>query len=593
MKTPSAQFGVALACLAATLLPACGFGGSSPPPPPDPFSITTSALEAATLDVDYSQTLETANGTAPLTWEITFGTPPPGIDFDGGAGAFTGIPTDIGNSTLVIQVTDSSDPPQTTAAAFLFAVVSSTAGNAILVSQAAGSIRGNGDSTLPAPGTDGRYVAFSSRATTLAGIPQDFNNALDIIVEESCLHQDPEICVLSAARVSLGPVDPDTMEPVEGDNDSTPSSISGDGRFVAFASLATNFIPSDTNNAWDIFVRDTCLGIDPAVCTPTTTRVSVDSGGAEASGDSVEPVISSDGRFIAFRSLANNLVGGDTNGAGDIFVRDTCLGIDPAVCTPTTIRASLASDGSEATGNSLRPAISTDGRFVAFESLASNLTAGDTNGAADIFVRDTCLGAGIGCVPITVRASLANDGSEPNGNSFQTSVSGGGRFVVFESAATDLVTGDTNGFSDAFLRDTCLGGPLGCVPATTRISLDEDGAEFPSISGEPSIDSAGRFIVFTVLPAGLADGDSNGASEIYLRDTCEGGPVDCVPMTTLVSLGPAGERVNGDCSHPVISADGTAVVFQSSATNLISTDTNSSIDIFLVDLVELLTPPPP
>jgi Tol biopolymer transport system component len=361
---------------------------------------------------------------------------------------------------------------------------------------------------------------------------------------------------------------------------------------VAFASLATNFIASDTNNAWDIYLRDTCEGQDPDICVHTTTRVSVDSAGAEANGDSVEPVISSEGRFIAFRSLANNLVGGDTNGAGDIFIRDTCIGVAMG-CTPATIRASLANDGSEATGISLRPAISPDGRFVAFESLASNLTGGDTNGAVDIYIRDTCLGAGIGCVPATVRASLADDGSEPNVNSFQASVSGGGRFVAFESGATNLVTGDTNGFSDVFLRDTCLGGPLGCVPSTTRISLGLDEAEFPSISGEPSIDSAGRFIVFTVIPTGFASDDPNGSSEIYVRDTCEGGPVDCVPMTALVSIGPSGERVNGDASQPVISADGTTVAFQSSATDLTINDTDNLIGIFVVDLVELLTPPAP
>jgi Tol biopolymer transport system component len=148
---------------------------------------------------------------------------------------------------------------------------------------------------------------------------------------------------------------------------------------VAFISGASNLVIGDTNGNYDIFVRDLLGG--------TTTRVSVDSIGAQANGDSGYPVISSDGRYVAFTSGASNLVAGDTNstydifGTYDIFVRDTVGG--------TTTRVSVDSIGAQANGDSLYPAISSDGRYVAFTSGASNLVAGDTNSNSDVFVRGT------------------------------------------------------------------------------------------------------------------------------------------------------------------------------------------------------------
>jgi len=158
----------------------------------------------------------------------------------------------------------------------------------------------------------------------------------------------------------------------EGDANSNRSSLSADGRYVAFASNATNLVAGDTNGVDDIFLRDRALG--------TTERISVDSNEGEALTHSLLPAISSDGRFVAFRSDALNLVAGDTNGFDDIFVRDRLTG--------ATERVSVESTGAQANSYSFSASISADGRYVAIWSLASNLVTGDSNGAADIFVRD-------------------------------------------------------------------------------------------------------------------------------------------------------------------------------------------------------------
>jgi Tol biopolymer transport system component len=149
---------------------------------------------------------------------------------------------------------------------------------------------------------------------------------------------------------------------------------------VAFVSDATNLVANDTNGSTDVFVHDRQTG--------TTTRVSVDSAGVEGNGISNFPSISSDGRYVALESDADNLVADDNNGSADVFVHDLQTG--------TATRVSVDSAGVEGNGNSNAPSISADGRSVAFESDADNLVAGDTNTAPDIFVDDLQAGAGEG-----------------------------------------------------------------------------------------------------------------------------------------------------------------------------------------------------
>ena len=202
---------------------------------------------------------------------------------------------------------------------------------------------------------------------------------------------------------------------------------------------------------------------------PATTRVSVDSSGAQSDGSSSASSISADGRFVAFDSDATNLVDGDTNGFADIFVHDRQ--------TDKTTRVSVRSDGTEGNGSSYNPSTSADGRFVAFDSNATNLVTGDTNGWYDIFVRDRQMAT-------TARVSVDSAAAQGNGNSGGASISGDGRYVAFQSDATNLVTGDTNGRVDIFVHDRQTG-------TTDRVSVDSAGTEGNGSSKYPSISATG------------------------------------------------------------------------------------------------------
>ena len=364
-------------------------------------------------------------------------------------------------------------------------------------------------------------------------------------------------------------------------------SISADGRHVAFTSAASNLVTGDTNAAWDTFVRDTCIGATG--CTPSTTRVSVATDGTESNSgsgaDFSSTSISADGRFVAYRSSASNLVAGDINVAPDIFVRDTCIGTTG--CTPSTIRVSVADDGTQGNSVSTDPSISGDGRFVSFRSGASNLVAGDTNGLQDIFVRDTCIGA-TGCTPSTACVSVATDGTEGNSDSSFPSISANGRFVTFASSASNLVAGDTNATADIFVRDTCFGA-TGCTPSTIRVSVASDGAQANERNIFPSISADGRFVAFLSSAANLITNDANSVvDDVFVRDTCLGA-TGCTPSTSLVSVATDGAQANNGSFFLSISADGRFVAYDSFASNLGTGDTNDVMDVFVHDTCQGVT----
>jgi Tol biopolymer transport system component len=333
---------------------------------------------------------------------------------------------------------------------------------------------------------------------------------------------------------------------VQGNGDSYPHSISPDGRDVAFNSRATNLVPGDTNGVSDIFVRDRQNG--------TTTRISKSSAGVQGDAESSDPSISPDGRYVAFNSRATNLVPGDTNGAWDIFVRDRQTG--------TTLRVSKNTTGAQGNDASYSPSISSDGRFVAFDSTATNLVTGDTNGREDVFVRDRQNGT-------TARVSRNSAGVQGNDPSYSPSLSSDGRYVAFYSYASNLVAGDTNAAIDIFVRDRQVG-------KTTRVSKNTTGGQGNSGSYDPVITSDGRFVVFYSSATNLVPGDTNGVEDIFVRDRRTG-------TTTRVSTSSAGVQGDGDSSDSVISANGRYVAFVSAATNLVTGDTNGEEDIFVRD----------
>jgi hypothetical protein len=288
----------------------------------------------------------------------------------------------------------------------------------------------------------------------------------------------------------------------------------------------------------------------------TTVRVSVGIGGAQGNADSVIPSISADGRFVAFMSAASNLVLGDTNGFGDVFVYDRQSGsID---------RVSVSTGGTQGNSQSDFPSISADGRFVAFHSFASTLVPG-SNWVQHIYVRDRQNGT-------TERVSVATNGTQGSSDSvLQPSISADGRFVSFSSDAANLVAGDTNGVRDVFVRDR-QGG------TTERVSVASGGAQGDSRSGEygVSISASGRFVAFSSSASNLVVNDTNAVDDIFVRDRDSG-------TTTRVSVATGGGEGNSDSFDPSISADGRFVAFWSPAWNLVPGDTNAVDDIFMRD----------
>lgn len=334
------------------------------------------------------------------------------------------------------------------------------------------------------------------------------------------------------------------MNGAQADDISRDPSISAEGRFVAFGSDAGNLVPGDTNHLGDVFVRDRLIG--------TTIRVSVSSAGAQSNNYSWDPSISADGRLVAFPSTADNLVEGDNNYLGDIFVHNRQTG--------ATTLVSVNSAGVQANNYSWDPAISADGRFVAFVSEASNLAPGDSNGAPDVFVHDRHTGA-------TTLVSVSLTGESGNFRSLGPATSADGRLVAFMSDADNLIPDDTNGSSDVFVHDRQTG-------ATTRVSVNSAGEQANDRFETPSISADGRFVTLWSSATNLVPGDTNEKDDIFVHDRHTG-------VTTRVSVDSAGKQANYESFQSHISADGRFVVFASWADNLVPGDTNRAVDVFV------------
>jgi Tol biopolymer transport system component len=394
---------------------------------------------------------------------------------------------------------------------------------------------------------DGRFVAFDSDNPNL--VPGDTNRARDVFVYD----RDNGTVEL----VSKGPGGR------QANGDSQRPTLSADGRYVAFWSAADNLVDGDTNNVTDCFVHDRQ--------THTTTRIDVGPNDVQANGECARPVISGDGKMVAFESAATNLEkpdvlgkSRDTNKARDVFVRDLGAG--------TTTRVSVTSDGKQGTGESVRPSISPDGRFVAFQSDAA-LQADDTNKKTDVYVHDMGTGE-------TTRISVGPGGIEGNAGSFSPSLSGDGHLVAYWSNASDLVPDDTNRTGDVFVFDRTDGN-------TSRVSVAENGTQGDGMSSDPSISPDGRYVTFWSGATNLVPDDTNGKRDIFLVDRQSG-------TVTRVSVADDGTQGDGDSFSPNVNGGGGVVAFDSSAKTLVPDDHKSKgSDVFLHTEDSRAPAPPP
>lgn len=410
----------------------------------------------------------------------------------------------------------------------------------ISVSTAGDESDGDSELLYSAVSRDGRYSAFMSDATNL--VSGDTNGLRDVFWHDAVTGTTTRVSVANGG-----------VQVTDGDSGNS-LSISANGRYVVFESDSAELVVGDTNGVGDIFLFDTQ--------TETIERISVDSSEAQVDGQSRYPRVSEDGRYVVFDSGATNLVAGDTNGVFDVFLRDRTLG--------NTTKISTGLLDAEGDGASTLPHISPNGRYIVFSSAATNLVSGDTNGFMDVFWYDTQTDT---MELITVDSNEVQSNAHVlNANAF---VSEDGRYVVYQAEATNLVSGDTNIKTDIFLRDRTLG-------TTERISVDSDEAQVNNESWYPSITTDGRYVAFYSSATNLVLGDTNGFTDIFVRDRTDG-------ETVKVTIAENGDESDDDSYFGYISGDGSYVYYESFAENLITDDTNFYSDIFRTPLSEYFT----
>ena len=427
------------------------------------------------------------------------------------------------------------------------------AGTTTIASLAWNGAAGDRESVNPSISADGRFVLFVSWAANL--VPNDTNVCADLFL------RDRVAGTLERISVSSGGV--------EGNWDSWhQATVTPDGRFVAFDSHSWNLVANDTNGHWDVFVRDRLLG--------TTERVSLSGGSAQGNDDSVLGRISPDGRYVAFLSLAANLVSGDTNGKWDVFVRDRLLG--------TTERVSVSNSGAQSNGNVGSFAITPDFRWLAFDSDATNLVAGGISGWGDVYVRDRLAGT-------TQNVSVTSFGQPGNGGSIAPAISADGRCVTFLSVATNLVAGDANGMQDVFVHDRAAGSTVRASVSSSSVQSDDESAAC-SISGD------GRLVAFDSLATNLVAGDTNSGRDVFLRDRGTQAPGSdlCLPGSAGVLACPCGNPSTnspGGCDNSAATggaqllASGTASIAADTLAFDTQGETNGAFSVLLQGSAEL------
>lgn len=404
-----------------------------------------------------------------------------------------------------------------------------------LVSVNVGGIRsGNGASGGVALSRDGNFVAFYSDANDL--VPNDLNYTRDVFVRDRNAKTTDLVSVNDAGEQGNAGSQPWGLAP----------QISDNGLLVAFYSLASNLVPGDTNNASDVFLRDR----DQL----TTILVSANPAGHPGNGASRYPSMSADGSLIAFESDASDLVPGDTNGVTRIFVWNKQTGTTEQLC------------GVQPNANSTAPAISADGRFVAFISPASNLVSTPSGGKKQVYV----------CDRNTQVISLIsqNGGVAGNGDSMAPALSGDGNVVVFKSSADNLVTSDKNNAIDIFAVDRGAG-------TLERISVSTSGGDANAGSFLPAVTRDGHFVLFGSDASNLVYGDYNQLADMFIRDRQN--HVTIIVDRTLTG-GSANGGVPDSGAVPAITGDYpfATISFVTTASNLVWNDFSNQPDVIVL-----------
>jgi Tol biopolymer transport system component len=464
-----------------------------------------------------------------------------------------------------------------------FAILSSAAANATVVQLVSSGLDGspaNGDSLIqPFISATGRFVVFQSTGTNLVS-QQVITPWENIYLTDTCIGAS-QPCTPSTQLVSV------SADGTTGGNwQSRVSTVSRDGRYVAFDSGATNLLantPSVCNNVSNcVYLRDTCMGVTSG-CTPQTILGSILPG--ESGYGAALPVINASGRYLTFDSNA------PPSNLPQTYLRDWCVGA-PSGCVPNTIPISVNSIGAYANEGAKPQSLSDDGRFVGFVSYSTNLidpSKPAVDSSAMMFVRDTCTGGTAPCTPGITQVDVPNGGGLANNQlDYEAipSLSSDGRYISFSSDATNLVSQDVQGFGNVYLRDTCVGA-TGCTVQNTLVSLGNDGSIANCGSHQQTMSADGRFVAFTSIATNLVWGLPYVAcswQDVYVRDTCTGAPTGCYPSTVRVAVTntPYIQTPSyAGALFPAISADGHYVVFLSSSTNLTPVGGNGHQQVFL------------
>jgi hypothetical protein len=378
--------------------------------------------------------------------------------------------------------------------------------------------------------TDGRYIVFYLGAANLDSSDTDFNSDVYVYDQDS-----GSLKLVSRKSASAGGA--------KGNGNSSYPSISGDGCCVAFQSSAYNLVSEDPSSLDDVYVYD--LNSDTV---ELISRKSASAGGAKGNSYSNRPSISEDGRYVAFISLSTNLDSADTDGGYDVYVYDR---VDDTV--ELVSRQSAVNGGAKSNSASYDPVISGDGRYVSFYSTATNLDSADTDALSDIYIydRDT------DTLELASRQSASAGGAKGNNHSLVPSISKDGRYVSFQSAATNLDSTDTDALSDIYIydRDTDV------LELASRKSATAGGAKGNGSSFMPSINVDGRYVAFMSVSTNLDPADTDSIRDIYVYDRL-------TQTQSLMSKGASGVKGNSISDYPAISQDGTLLAFSSWSTNL-------------------------